>query len=85
MKFTYSVVIAALMQTHTPATLTSLPTCVQHVNATDYGNAWATDGTGCKDSAKLSDHETAGCCAKFNYVKIDTSLGYDEGVITEVV
>ena len=80
MKFAYSVVIAAIMETHTPATFSDFSTCTQFTNQTDYGNAW----TACKDSSKLGTDEEYGCCAKFTYIKIDTSLDYDEGIITEV-
>ena len=80
MKFTYSFVLAVLMQVHTPTTMTDFPTCVQYKNATDYGNAWSKDGTGCTDSSRGKE----GCCAKFSYIKIDTSLGYDEGIMTEI-
>tara|TARA_B110000305_G_C18915777_1_gene392804 strand:+ start:65 stop:448 length:384 start_codon:yes stop_codon:yes gene_type:complete len=82
MKFTYSFVIAAVMQTYTPAdvALTDYTTCTQHQNATDYGNAW----TSCMDTTKFTGEETAGCCAKFSYTLIDTELGYDEGILTEI-
>ena len=36
------------------------------------------------DTAKFTGEETAGCCVKFSYTKVDTSLGYDEGIVTEV-
>ena len=82
MKFAYQIVIAILLETHTPATLTDFPECAQWTNKTDYGDAT----NACKEADKLTgEDETHGCCAKFSYTKIDTTLGYDEGVLTEMV
>ena len=84
MKFAYQIVIATLLETHTPATLTDFPECTQWTNKTDYGDATVA----CADANKLGkvdEDETHGCCANFSYTKIDTTLGYDEGVLTEMV